>query len=153
MENINYSHYQKYFLTVCVTILSFIVIISTYLLLGQPTTDVYTNLTAIIMIMGVISIYPLFKAFIFYCPTLHCILYTLPVVVSIILTVVFLASEASLLPYYESCVDAIGNNIDLKIYDCIDYAIENPDATGAEIINAIQPEKIEDSILDKPLER
>ena len=64
------------------------------------------------------------------------------------IAVVFMSPQ-----YYDDCselltIDASYNN--LNIYACIDYATEHPDATGAEIIQVLKPEKII-SILDRPL--
>lgn len=67
-----------------------------------------------------------------------------------------------ILQYYEDCSELLtldGSYNNLSTLACVQHATENPDATGAEIIQAIQteslkPEKTRDtSILDRPMEK
>lgn len=56
--------------------------------------------------------------------------------------------------YYDDC-STLNDMFDINRFNCIDYAINNPDATGAEIVEAltikVQPIDFETSILDRPL--
>ena len=82
------------------------------------------------------------------------------IVITMFATILFaiLAPHSYTLIYNDDCMELQKINTNVNRNDCINYAVENPDATGAEIIQALQlellkPEKnIDYNVLDRPLE-
>lgn len=77
--------------------------------------------------------------------------------VSLITCIVF-ASAAFFIslsvPYYDECKNLNGiSDTNINIDECINYATDNPDATGAEIIEVLTTKDIKDptEILERPL--
>ena len=77
-------------------------------------------------------------------------------------SVVLMVMSPFILQYYEDCSELLtldGSYNNLNTLACVQHATDNPNATGDEIIQAIQTEslkqkKIKDiSILDRPMEK
>lgn len=61
-----------------------------------------------------------------------------------------LLSSSTLIIYQEDCNNLVHlTDITINSDDCISYAVENPDATGAEIITALTT-KPEPELVEKP---
>ena len=75
-----------------------------------------------------------------------------------IILFVTISPHSYTLIYNNDCMELQKINTNVNKNDCINYAVENPDATGAEIIQALQPEllkpekNIDYNVLDRPLE-
>ena len=81
----------------------------------------------------------------------YAFVFVVSVAVSIISCLV-IASAFENLPYYDDC-NMLKDTFSINRFDCMEYAISNPDVTGAEIVEVqtvkIQP--VDTSILDRSL--
>ena len=80
---------------------------------------------------------------------------------SIIILFSIMIFQSSLTIYFDDCneITLLDNGVDISRNDCINYAIENPDTTGAELIDHFKQKKIDivkekeiTSVLERQLE-
>lgn len=64
---------------------------------------------------------------------------------SMIIMVGILLYGNMLVPYYDDCnVISLNSNVNISINDCIDYALENPNTTGAELVEYFEQNTIQE---------
>ena len=138
-------------------VLTCAVIISIYIatILNVSYNDITPSDIADTFTVALISIFGVMVCTILWMTIIGDVKYMFGCVITVAVSVIscfVIASAFENLPYYDDC-NMLKDTFSINRFDCMEYAISNPDATGAEIVEAqtvkIQP--VDTSILDRSL--